>query len=205
MTHVDEHRLHADLAYRTAFLRDFIGFGPEDEGVIRTFRPLLQPLIGHFVAGMYHKLLDSDATRRYFLSRHSDYNGEVPPDEASLTGEHELVLFRKMRLSGYLERLLAGEWSGEDLAYLDQVGKMHTALAGAANLHVPAMYLSAMLGFLEDAILATLFRLHGVGSEEKMRAARAFNKLFWLQNDLMTRHHLPQLTAGAMAAGDHRG
>lgn len=48
--------------------------------------------------------------------------------------------------------------------------------------------MNALMGFVSDALLATILRLE-VGSQTKARALRAFNKLLWLQNDLITRHY----------------
>ena len=39
-----------------------------------------------------------------------------------------------------------------------------------------------------DALLATIYNL-GLDRETEVRTVRAFNKLLWLQNDLITRHY----------------
>lgn len=191
MEHVDEPRLQHDVEYRAAFLLSFIGFGPEDRQAIQTVVPVLEPLVPHFVDGMYHKLLSYDATARYFLERHEGYGGQVPASLEGVHPRHELVMFRKARLAVYLGTLLAGELDHEVLSYLDRVGRMHTALAGSPRLSVPPLYLGAMLAFLADAIQATIARQDHLEPEARFRAIRAFSKLFWLQNDLMTRHQGP--------------
>ena len=74
------------------------------------------------------------------------------------------------------------------VAYLDMVGKMHTPKAGAADLDVPLVQMNALLGFVADALTSTIL---GLGLERKTEVAtlRAFNKLLWLQNDLINRHY----------------
>jgi hypothetical protein len=48
--------------------------------------------------------------------------------------------------------------------------------------------MNALMGFVSDAILGTLLGLN-VAGETKARMLRAFNKLLWLQNDLINRHY----------------
>ncbi len=42
--------------------------------------------------------------------------------------------------------------------------------------------------FVSDAIIATICNLK-LPREAEVRALRAFNKLLWLQNDLISRHY----------------
>jgi hypothetical protein len=65
---------------------------------------------------------------------------------------------------------------------------MHTPKAGSKNIHVPLVQMNALMGFVSDALLATILGLE-VDNETKTRALRAFNKLLWLQNDLISRHY----------------
>lgn len=191
MEHVDETRLQHEAEYRSEFLLKFIGFGPDDRQAIQAVGPALEPFVPHFVDGMYHKLLSYDVTGRFFLERHEGYGGQVPPSLEGLSTGHELVVFRKARLAVYLGTLLAGELDSEVISYLDRVGRMHTALSGSPRLHVPPLYISAMLAFLADAIQATIARQDHLEAEVRFRAIRAYCKLFWLQNDLLTRHQVP--------------
>jgi hypothetical protein len=74
------------------------------------------------------------------------------------------------------------------VGYLDFVGKMHTPKAGSAEIDVPLVQMNALMGFVADALLATILGLDLDGAT-KVKAVRAFNKLLWLQNDLITRHY----------------
>jgi hypothetical protein len=44
------------------------------------------------------------------------------------------------------------------------------------------------MGFVADALTATIFGL-GLDRATEVRTVRAFNKLLWLQNDLINRHY----------------
>jgi hypothetical protein len=72
--------------------------------------------------------------------------------------------------------------------YLDMVGKMHTPKAGSTDLDVPLVQMNALMGFVADALTSTIFGL-GLDRENEIRTVRAFQKLLWLQNDLITRHY----------------
>jgi hypothetical protein len=74
------------------------------------------------------------------------------------------------------------------VGYLDLVSKMHTPKAGSRDLDVPLVQMNALMGFVADALVATIFSL-GLDRETEVRTVRAFNKLLWLQNDLITRHY----------------
>ena len=45
------------------------------------------------------------------------------------------------------------------VAYLDMVGKMHTPKAGSKDLNVPLVQMNALLGFVADALTATVLGL----------------------------------------------
>jgi hypothetical protein len=48
--------------------------------------------------------------------------------------------------------------------------------------------MNALMGFVSDALTATILTL-GLPRDAEVRTLRAFNKLLWLQNDLITRHY----------------
>jgi hypothetical protein len=74
------------------------------------------------------------------------------------------------------------------VGYLDLVGKIHTPKAGSKDLSVPLAQMNALMGFVSDALLNTIAGL-GLERDAEVRTLRAFNKLLWLQNDLITRHY----------------
>jgi hypothetical protein len=48
--------------------------------------------------------------------------------------------------------------------------------------------MNALMGFVSDALVGTILNLQ-LDEATKHRAVRAFNKLLWLQNDLINRHY----------------
>ena len=45
------------------------------------------------------------------------------------------------------------------VSYLDFVGKMHTPTAGNKQLDVPLVQMNSLMGFVADALTATIFSL----------------------------------------------
>jgi hypothetical protein len=188
MKHIDEARLETDLDYRCEYLMEFMGFGAEDIEVIHGAAPLLAPVVPALVDAVYAKLSSYDATWRHFVPRQAGYEGEVPVTVEELTVEHPQIKFRKQHLGGYLERLVTAPYDRKMLLYLDMVGKMHTPKAGNPHLLVPLVQMNALLGFVHDAINATILGFD-IPAQAKAAAIRSFSKLLWIQNDLITRHY----------------
>jgi len=188
MQQIDEPRLESDLAYRFGYLTDFMGFGEDDIAAIHGSAAVLGPIVPQLVDAVYDKLFSFDATKRHFVPRQSGYEGDVPKDLDSLQLDHEMVEFRKQHLGRYLERLVTKPYDENMLKYLDLVGKMHTPHAGSRKLDVPLVQMNALMGFVSDALTATILGL-GLDADTTSRTLRAFNKLLWLQNDLITRHY----------------
>jgi hypothetical protein len=188
LQHVDEPRLEKDLAYRFQYLAEFMGFGPEDIQAIHDAASHLAPLVPALVDAVYVKLFNYDATKRHFVPRQQGYEGELPRDIQSLTLDHDLIKFRKAHLVDYLKRLVTGAYDGKMVAYLDSVGKIHTPRAGSKEVSVPLVQMGALMGFVADAILGTILSLD-LDEATKVRTLQAFNKLLWLQNDLVVRHY----------------
>ena len=185
---IDEPRLENDLGYRFAYLADFMGFTPDDVAAIHAAAPQLAPLVPALVDAVYDKLFSFSSTKRHFVPRQSGYEGELPLDEATLTKDHPQILFRKTHLGNYLKKLVTAAYDGKMVNYLDFVGKIHTPKAGSPDLDVPLVQMDALMGFVSDALLAAIFALP-LDGPTKGRTARAFNKLLWLQNDLIVRHY----------------
>jgi hypothetical protein len=188
MQHIDEPRLETDLQYRFSYLAQFVGFGKDDIDIIHGAAALLAPLVPALVDAIYAKLQSHDATWRHFLPRQSGYEGTTPADLTELTMEHPQIQFRKQHLVRYLEKLVTAPSDAKLVQYLDFVGKMHTSAAGSSGIQVPLVQMNALLGYVSDAILATIFGL-SLPSVLQVAAARSFTKLLWLQNDLINRHY----------------
>ena len=188
MTHIDEGRLEADTAYRFGYVAGFIGFGADDIAAVHGAAPHLAPLVTALVDAVYDKLFQQDATWRHFLPRQSGYTGDAPATLEQLTMDHPQIAFRKQHLGHYLEALVTKPYDGKMVEYLDVVGKMHTPKAGSKELDVPLVQMNALLGFVADALTATILGL-GLPREAEVKTLRAFGKLLWVQNDLIARHY----------------
>ncbi len=185
---VDEVLLESELPYRFEYLADFMGFGPADVTAIHGAATHLAPLVPGLVDAVYDKLFSYNCTKRHFVPRQFGYEGDVPSDVDSLTQHHAMIEFRKQHLGRYLTALVTRPYDGSMVAYLDTVGKIHTPKAGSAALNVPLVQMNALMGFVSDAFVATILDL-GLPREAEVATLRAFNKLLWLQNDLITRHY----------------
>ncbi len=188
MNRIDEPRLETDLAYRFGYLAEFMGFGAADIAAIHGAAAALAPLVPGLVDAVYEKLHGYDATWRHFLPRQSGYAGAAPMTLEELTPDHEVIRFRKGHLGRYLVALVTKPYDGKMVEYLDMVGKMHTAKAGSADLDVPLIQMNALLGFVADALTATILDL-GLERATEVAMLRAFGKLLWIQNDLINRHY----------------
>ena len=108
------------------------------------------------------------------------------PVPASL--RKRFIRFRKEHLGRYLAALVTKPYDGKMVQYLDMVGKIHTPKAGSKELDVPLVQMNALMGFVADALTATILGL-GLDRATEVRTLRAFCKLLWVQNDLIVRHY----------------
>lgn len=188
MKQIDEPRLEDDLAYRFEYLAGFMGFGADDIATIHGAASALGPVVPQLVDAVYDKLSQYDATWRHFVPRQHGYEGAVAADVGSLQMSDEVIQFRKQHLARYLEALVTREYNDKMVTYLDLVGAMHTPAQGSKELDVPLVQMNALLGFVSDAIVATICSL-GLAADAQTKTLRAFNKLLWIQNDLINRHY----------------
>jgi hypothetical protein len=188
MRAIDEPRLETDLAYRFGYLSEFMGFDAADIAAVHAAAPALAPLVPALVDAVYAKLHAYDATWRHFLPRQHGFAGDVPSDLTALTPDHPQIAFRKQHLGRYLVALVTKPYDGKMVEYLDMVGKIHTDKAGSKDINVPLVQMTALMGFVADAITATVFGMN-LPRETEMATVRAFNKLLWVQNDLIVRHY----------------
>ena len=189
MQHVDEAQLENDLQARYRYLAEFIGFTKEDSDAIHGAVAQLAPVIPQIVDRTYDKLLSYDATARHFVPRQHGYEGPVPDSTASLVADHAQIQFRKEHLSRYLMSLVGRAYDEKMVSYLDMIGKMHTPKAGNKEIDVPLVQMNALMGLLSDILTETCASFDWP-SDQAWKTTRAFNKLLWIQNDLINRHYV---------------
>ncbi len=198
LKHIDEGRLESDLGYRFGYLAEFMGFTDEDIAAIHASAGKLAPLVPSLVEAVYQKLDDYDATWRHFVPRQFGFEGRLASSVEELTQDDEVIRFRKQHLGRYLASLVTRPYDAKMVNYLDLVGKMHTPKAGSPTLDVPLVQMNALMGFVSDALTATILGL-GLERDQEVRTLRAFNKLLWLQNDLINRHYQEARQQSAVA------
>jgi hypothetical protein len=188
MKTIDEPRLETDLSYRFGYLTEFMGFDDGDIAAIHGAAEHLAPLVPGLVDAVYDQLFAFDATKRHFVPKQHGYEGPVPDDIETLTLDHEQIKFRKSHLANYLKKLVTAEYNTDLVRYLDFVGQIHTPKSGSAKLDIPLVQMNALMGFVSDALLNTILGLD-LDDDTESRTIRAFNKLLWIQNDLISRHY----------------
>ncbi len=199
MKQIDEQRLEENVVYRVGYVSEFMGFDAADIAAIQGAASQLAPVVPALVDAVYEKLFSYDATKRHFVPRQSGYEGEVPASIDSLSQDHAMIQFRKQHLARYLVALVTRDYDAKMVNYLDMVGKIHTPKAGSKELDVPLVQMNALLGFVADALTNVILGL-GLDRSTEVRTLRAFNKLLWIQNDLITRHYQTAEARAAVAA-----
>ena len=89
--------------------------------------------------------------------------------------------------------IIGHAYNDKMVAFLDMAGKMHTPKAGNKDIDVPLVQMNALLGLLSDLLTTAILGLN-LDEETKARTLRAFNKLMWIQNDLVVRHYADSVT-----------
>ncbi|KAM0715915.1 hypothetical protein Q7P37_008429 [Cladosporium fusiforme] len=193
MKHVDRDALYTDLSARVAYLKDFIGFGPDDLVTLERGQELVRQVIPDIVNSVYKRLLSYDVTARVFSTRDSrcDDDPTVWPQDGS-----PAIQNRKIFLRWYLTRLNQDPSKKEFWEYLDKVGQMHVGEGRRNPLHVDYMFLGICLGFVQDAITEAILTASTVELRLRISLVRALGKLLWIQNDLLARHHINEDTIG---------
>ncbi|MSR30847.1 MAG: hypothetical protein EXR99_05000 [Gemmataceae bacterium] len=188
MIHIDEPRLESDLAYRFDYLTRFLGFSEQDIQAIHGAANLLAPCVPKLVDAVYSKLHSFDSTWRHFFPRQHGFQGAIPDRFDGLDENHPQIHFRKEHLKRYLVSLVTKPYDIKMVEYLDMVGKIHTDKAGSKEIQVPLVQMNALLGFVADALTATILGL-GLPRGKESDTLRAFQKLLRLQNDFINRHY----------------
>lgn len=186
---VDERRLETDILYRFRYVSHFVGFGEADIDLIETAGTALDPHLDAIVHDVYHKLFQHDATLRHFIHRQHGLDAEHETDVRELSLSHVQIRFRMTHLAAYLRKLVTGPYDERLIGYLDFVARMHTPKAGNPMIHVPPVQMTAMMGYLAGRIYDVIHRVTLTG-EQRLGLVHAFNKLFWVQHDLMMHHQM---------------
>lgn len=195
MKQIDEASLENDIHQRYQYLAEFTGFDEEDARAIHASAGYIAPQIPSIVEKTYEKLLAYDATARHFVPRQHGYDGAVPDSIESLA-DHPQIQFRKEHLTRYLMQLVGHAYDDKMVNYLDVAAKIHTPKAGNKAIDVPLVQMNALMGLLSDHLMTTILELD-LDRDTTARTLRAFNKILWIQNDLIGRHYQKEAEATA--------
>ena len=55
---------------------------------------------------------------------------------------------------------------------------------------VEYIHIGLLLGWVADAVTGIVMGLDGVEVEKKVEIVRAYNKFWWIQNDLFAKHYV---------------
>lgn len=186
---IDQRRLEDDPFYRYQFLAEFVGFGEAEVKAIHESGPCLVRALPRVVNSVYEKMFSYDITKQKFVPRHDDYSGAHAEDLAELTLEDGQVQHRKTRLIQYFTDLFSAEFDETTVDLMNAVGRMHTTLAGTVSIHVPLMQFNILMCYIHDLLTQELLGEKGVDSSAAVSAIRALQKLFWLQQSLVSWHY----------------
>src|SRR3972149_86532 len=160
MKYIDEARLENEVAYRFGYLADFMQFDSDDIDAIHAAAEVLGPIVPALVDAVYVKLFNYDATKRHFVPSQHGYDGDLAADVETLSLDDDVIKFRKQHLTRYLVALVTEPYDAKMVQYLDVVGAIHTPSFGNPKINVPLVQMNALLGFVADALNATIFDLN---------------------------------------------
>lgn len=190
LQHIDEDRLYHDLAYRFEYLAKFADFGDEDIKAIHASAPVVAPLVPAIVDAVYEKLFSFDCTKRIFMQRNENYQGDLPKNLDDLNVQHEQIRFRKGFLGKYLEKLVTAKYDANFIKYLDYVGKIHTSQPGKkSKINVEYVHCSALFTYVSSFVVNAIMQA-GLPKDVERKTVLAFNKLLWIQNDFFAKWYV---------------
>jgi len=188
---IDEDKLYTDLGYRYQYLCDFIGISDEDIKLIHDSAAVLGPKVEALVDAVYDKLFAFSCTKKIFFKERGKY--DAPSADVTLESydlNKPQIGMRKSSLKRFIVRLVTKSYDGDMLAELDRMGRIHTPLGGRTSINVELIHMQALLAFLQDALIATLFA-HKNSEEgsnfDAVGTVRAFCKVLAVQNQFISR------------------
>ncbi|KAJ1966101.1 hypothetical protein GGI12_000305 [Dipsacomyces acuminosporus] len=193
LQHIDRDRLYTDLQYRYDYVSAFIGFTKEDQELIRKSASVVGGLVPTIVDAVYDKLSDYDLTWKGFAENQDglEIKDSKLKDVINVTMDSEVITFRKTMLTKYLKKIVTSEWNLSFLKYLDWVGHIHTTTPlKKSTINVEYIHCNALFGYLSSVVIDALSRVSEWDEDTRINTVNAYNKFFWLQNDLFARYYV---------------
>ena len=188
MKTIDEQALESDPQARYEYVAEFVGFTADDARLIQASAVHIGPKIGEMVDRTYDQLLSFVCTARHFLPKQHGSDVDAVSSLEELSKDHPQIQFRKDHLNRYFMSLIGRAYDQKMVLYLDMVGKIHTPQAGNREIAIPLVQMNALMGLISDIIIQTL-RDSAMDDRATLDTIQAWQKLLWIQNDLISRHY----------------
>ncbi|PVU98897.1 hypothetical protein BB559_001182 [Furculomyces boomerangus] len=190
--HIDRDRLYTDLQYRFEYVAGFIGFDEKDRQLIRDSAPIVEPLIPKIVDAFYEKIFSYDAVKVFMTKPMSGIEDNSETME-TIRLDSSPILYRKMMLKKYFNRILTADWDTAHIRYLDWVARIHPlSPVEGASIGVNYVHVNSMIGYLAGLFTDVLTRINEWDEETKCNTVIAFNKFFYVQADLFSRYYVKE-------------
>ncbi|KAJ2816816.1 hypothetical protein IWW50_006366 [Coemansia erecta] len=190
--HIDHDRLYTDLQYRYDYVSEFIGFTTEDQDLIHKSGSVVAGLVPTIVDAVYDRLFNYDITWEHF-SQDQEGLDASKQGVGQVTMGSEVIKFRKTMLTKYLKKLVTSEWNLSYLKYLDWVGHIHTTTPlKKSSINVEYIHCNALLGYVASVVVGALQKCTEWDDDTRDKIVNAYNKFFWLQNDLFSRYYVKE-------------
>ncbi|KAJ1735370.1 hypothetical protein LPJ61_000575 [Coemansia biformis] len=191
MKTVDREKLYTDLQYRFEYISGFIGFTKEDQDLIHKSGEVVAGVVPAIVDAVYDKLFNYDITWVPFAQSQEGLQVESGTSVKDVTMGSEVIAFRKTMMTKYLKKLVRSEWNASYIKYLDWVGHIHTSTPlKQSTINVEYIHCNAMLGYVSAMVVETLQTAGDWDQTTRDATVNAFNKFFWIQNDLFARYYV---------------
>lgn len=148
------------------YMAEFIGFTEADAELIRRTKPVIHAALPRIVTDFYNQLLRYPPTRRFFERE----DGTLDQEYLELRMRHQI---------NFWLRTAEGVFDDDYAAYVDYVGRAHTARGADRDIYIAERYVIGMVGFVQHAISRALMRALTGGSDPDFPddAVEAWDKL----------------------------
>lgn len=185
MTHESKDREHLEKFRQ---LRSFLELSDSEIQAIHEVSERLEPVLTRLIDEIYVQLTRQDCTLRHFARPQNAYDGPIPKSIEEITPDHPLMKFRKQATLRYLISLISRPLNEPFIQYLNWVGMIHHAKAGATRFTVPVIQLEALMGFIIPRLTAGIAELK-LSRHREEKVMRGLQKLLWIQNEFILMHY----------------
>ncbi|KAI8645980.1 Protoglobin-domain-containing protein [Parasitella parasitica] len=148
------------------------------------------PLVPILIDCVYKKQFKFDITKKLFLTKNEGFEGEIAKSLDELTLDHPQIKFREDLLGKYLIHILEDPYDDCFLKYLDWLAKTLTDTSDKkSTIHVDYIYLNALMGFVDSAIINAVRTLRLERNKEG-DVLIAFNNRMRIQNDYYAKYYM---------------